>query len=101
LQGTPDYKEFQKKNQLQSLINAVTIDTANRLINKDTINRLKAIASGTYQIEALPENEQHAEAQIIEVVTTPEIAAEVVEIENHEPDSSGNISEAEAPTTVD
>jgi trigger factor len=46
LQTMPDYEKYRKGKAFQELANAVTMDTANRMYNRQILNRLKAIASG-------------------------------------------------------
>ena len=72
LQNEPDYKNYQRRGQVENLVNAVTMDTAGRLLNRDTVERLKTIAKGEFNPEAVVESEVEA------VATTEENATETV-----------------------
>lgn len=53
LQNSIDFKKLRKGTRMQDLANAVTLETANRLLNRQIMDRLKVIASG--KAEAAPE----------------------------------------------
>ncbi len=57
MQNEPEFKNYQRRGQIENLVNAVTLDTAGRLLNRDTIERLKIIAKGEFK----PEGESEAE----------------------------------------
>jgi trigger factor len=76
LQNEPDYKNYQKRGQVENLVNAVTLDTAGRLLNRDTVERLKTIAKGEFKPEAVEEAAATSEAE--QAVTAEESAAEPV-----------------------
>jgi trigger factor len=52
LQSDPEFKKYKTRQKMQELTNAVAYNTANRMMNERLMERLKAIASGTYQEEA-------------------------------------------------
>ncbi len=81
LQNQPDFKNYQKRGQLENLVNAVTIDTAGRLIKRDTVERLKTIAKGEYNPEIAVEGEAEPAAssgEAEQAVTTEEKPTEPV-----------------------
>ncbi|NMC53648.1 MAG: trigger factor [Chloroflexi bacterium] len=46
MQSMPDYSKYKKGKAFQNLASAVTMDTANRMYNRQILNRLKDIATG-------------------------------------------------------
>jgi trigger factor len=95
LENEPDYKNYQKRGQIESLVNAVTLDTAGRLLNRDTVNRLKTIAKGEYKPEAEAEGE--AEQVVTSVENTNEAAEASVEAEPST-DSAQTLPTEETPS---
>ncbi len=66
LQQAPDYQTYARRNQVGNLVNAIAMNTASRLLNRDTINHLIAIARGQYppvEQEAAPAPEVETSAQ--------------------------------------
>lgn len=45
MQAAPNYKKLQKEFTIKRLSNLLAMQTANRLMNKRTLDRLKAIAN--------------------------------------------------------
>ena len=79
LKNEPEFKNYQKRGQVENLVNAVTLDTASRLINRDTIARLKTIATGEFKPDAAVESE--VEQPVYSVGSETEPAASPVENE--------------------
>ena len=75
LQNEPEFKNYQRRGQVENLVNAVTLDTAGRLLNRDTIERLKIIAKGEFK----PEGESKAETNTSPIEAGP--AASPIEAE--------------------
>jgi hypothetical protein len=75
LQNEPEFKNYQRRGQVENLVNAVTLDTAGRLLNRDTIERLKIIAKGEFK----PEGESEAETNTSPIEAGP--AASPIEAE--------------------
>ena len=96
LQKEPDYKNYQKRGQVENLVNAVALDTASRLLNRDTVERLKTIAKGEFKPEA--EVESEAEPVVTSEENTSEAAAVSVETEPA-PDSILTPTAEETPPT--
>jgi len=102
LQNEPDYKNYQKRGQLENLINAVTLDTAGRLINRDTVERLKTIAKGEFKPEAVVEGETEpvvtSEENATEPATSSVEAEQVVAAEENVTEPVASSVEAEPST---
>jgi trigger factor len=96
LQNEPDYKNYQKRGQLENLVNAVTLDTAGRLLNRDTVERLKTIAKGEFKLEAVVESE--AEPVVAAEENEAEPAASSTEGEPS-PDPTQTLPAEETPPT--
>jgi trigger factor len=76
LQNKPDYKNYQKRGQVENLVNAVTLDAAGRLINRDTLGRLKTIAKGEFKPEVVVDPESAVESEVEQVAPAEESATE-------------------------
>lgn len=75
LQSAPDYSKFKTRQKMQNLTNAVAYETANRLINQRLMERLKAIATGTFINEDVAtENQQGTLENQVETDSSNETA---------------------------
>lgn len=84
-QNDPEVRKM-RGNQAQKLVSAIMLDTASRLMNRDTIQRLKAIAVGEY-----PPAPEDVATKSTTVETEPEQAAEsVIESETSESEPAVN-----------
>jgi trigger factor len=87
LQSQPNQPKPRNKNEMRTMTNAVTIQTANQLLNRQIMDRLKAIGSGKYvpasetaaetpveaksELEAAPREEQTPREQPTPALETP------------------------------
>ena len=100
LQNEPDYKNYQKRGQLENLVNAVTMDTAGRLLNRDTVERLKTIAKGEFKPAevVVGETEQGAAAEenVSEAADSSVEAEQAVAVEENATEPAISSEEPEA-----
>ena len=75
LQNEKEFKNYQRRGQVENLVNAVTLDTASRLLNRDTIERLKTIAKGEFNPEVAAASEAEQPTASVESAVEPAVAS--------------------------
>ena len=112
LQNQPNQPKPRNNNEMRTMTNAVTIQTANQLLNRQIMDRLKAIGSGkfvpaqetatepTAELKSeseLPAEVESAPAPAVEEKSAPEPAAE--EKSEPEPGAEKEQTSPESPDT--
>jgi len=96
LQNEPDFKNYQRRGQMESLVNAVTLNTASQMLNRDTIERLKTIAKGEFKPEAAAQGEAEPASYSVESEPSPDSSSPYKTEETPPTSEESNPTEARA-----